>query len=68
MNCHSDEIDNPPLQGVYCDGCGAWYSELAALVWGKRVKLIARLLCINCDPDSNQPACTGTATAADRRK
>jgi len=46
--------DEPWVASVKCDGCGLYYEELSALVWGRKNGLLRRLLCINCDPSSEK--------------
>lgn len=52
---HSSNSTGPALSGVYCDGCGKWYQELAVLVHGRNTGLVKRILCIFCDPVAETP-------------
>lgn len=56
MNSPSDKPDEPVTSMIACDGCGKVYEEMTVLVWGRQNFMIARLLCIECDPTaSKQP-------------
>lgn len=55
-NSHFSKPDEPALSLVLCDGCGKFYDELAAVVWGRKNGLIKRLLCLECAPEAkNRP-------------